>query len=61
MGKDLHKRGIEKYYRETRRRSTVALERTLHLKLHVPSKTYSSDYNSISNYMRTPPRTDLEP
>ena len=29
--------------------------------MHVPSKTYSSDYNSTSNYMRTPPRTDLEP
>ena len=29
--------------------------------MHVPSKTYSSDYNSISDYMRTPLRTDLEP
>ena len=27
----------------------------------IPSKTYSSDLNSISNYMRTPPRTNLEP
>ena len=29
--------------------------------MHVPSKTYSSDYNSTSNYIRIPPRTGLEP
>ena len=29
--------------------------------MHVPSKTYSSDYNSISNYMHTLSRTGLEP
>ena len=52
----------EKNIREKiRRRFTVALERTKHLKLHVPSKTYSSDYNSTSNYMHIPPRTGLEP
>ena len=62
MGKDLHKLGIGKILeRKTRRRFTVALERTEHLKLHVLSKTYSSNYNSTSNYMRIPPRTGLEP
>ena len=45
---------------KTRRRFTVTLERTEHLKLHVPSKTYSLDYNSTSDYMRIPPRTGLE-
>ena len=29
--------------------------------MHVPSKTYSSKYNSTSNYMRIPPQTGLEP
>ena len=61
MGKTSIRGGSKNTTEKTRKRSTVALERTYHLKLHVPSKTYSSDYNSIPNYMRTPPRTDLEP
>ena len=61
MGKDLHKRRIEKYYRETRRRSTVALERTDYPKLFIHSKIYSSDVNLALDCMRIPHRTGLEP
>ena len=43
------------------RRFIVALERTYRLKLPIHSKTYSSDINLTSDYMRIPPRTGLEP
>ena len=60
MGENLHKKGIEKIKEKDWRRFTVALERTYHLKLPIHSKTYSSDLNSTSDYVRIPPRTGLE-
>ena len=61
MGENLHKRGDRKNITgRDLRRFTVALERTYHLKLLIHSKTYSSDLNLTSNYMRIPPRTGLE-
>ena len=61
MGENLHKEGLENITGRDWRRFTVTLERTYHLKLPIHSKTYSSDVNSTSDYMRIPPRTGLEP
>ena len=61
MGENLHKDGSKNIIRRDWRRFTVTLERTYHLKLPIHSKTYSSDVNSTSDYMRIPPWTCLEP
>ena len=60
MGKTSIRRGSKNIKGRDRRRFTVALERTYHMKLPIHSKTYSSDLNSTSDYMRIPPRTGLE-
>ena len=61
MGKTSIRRGSKNIKGRDRRRFTVALERTYNMKLPIHSKTYSSDLNSTSDYMRIPPRTGLEP
>ena len=61
MGKDLHKKGIKNITEEKSDKIHCNIRKNITSEIAYPLKTYSSDLNSISNYMRTPSRTNLEP
>ena len=61
MGENLHKEGIEKYYRERLEKIYCSIRKNISSEIAYPFKTYSSDLNLTSDYMRIPHRTGLEP
>ena len=62
MGEDLHKGRIKKkYYKERLEKIYCSTRKNILSEIAYPFKTYSSDVNSTSDYMRITLRTDLEP
>ena len=61
MEEDLHKEGIEKYYKERLEKIYYSTRKNILSEIAYPFKTYSSDVNSTSDYMHIPHRTGLEP
>ena len=61
MGENLQKERIEKYYKERLEKIYCNTRKNIPSEIAYPFKTYSSDVNSTSDYMRIPPRTGLEP